>query len=62
MALHKTDVKMVNMRAVRLTYRVTSHLIISGTAGKKKSICPIWMWKPAVIRIKKTNAVINNVD
>ena len=41
MALHKTDVKMVNMRAVRLTYRVTSHLIISGTAGKKKSICPI---------------------
>ena len=36
MAIHKTSVKMVNMRVVKLTYRVTPHLIISGTAGKKK--------------------------
>ena len=36
MALHKTGVKMVNMRVVRLTCRVTPHLLISGTAGKKK--------------------------
>ena len=35
MAIHKTGVKMVNMRVVRLTYRVTPDLIISGTAGKK---------------------------
>ena len=41
MALHKTWVKMINMRLVRLTYRVTPHLIISGTAGKKESIRPM---------------------
>ena len=36
MALHKTGVKMVNMQVIRPTYGVTPHLIISGTAGKKK--------------------------
>ena len=36
MALHKTGVKMVNIRVVRLIYRMTPHLIISGTAGKRK--------------------------
>ena len=36
MVLYKTVLKMVNMRVVRLTYRVTPHLIISETAGKKK--------------------------
>ena len=30
MALHKTSLKMVNMQVVRLTYRVTPDLIISG--------------------------------
>ena len=35
MALHKTGVKVVKMRVVRLTYRETPHLIISGTAGNK---------------------------
>ena len=36
MALHKTDAKMINMQVIRLTYRVMPHLIVSGTAGKKK--------------------------
>ena len=34
MAPHKTRVKMVNVQ-VRVTSRVTSHLLVSGTAGKK---------------------------
>ena len=35
MPLHKTGVKMVNMRVVRLTYSVTPHLIISGAQARK---------------------------
>ena len=30
MALHKTSLKMINMQVVRLTYRETPYLIISG--------------------------------
>ena len=36
MALYKTGVTMVNMRVVRLTYHLTPHLIISGSADEKK--------------------------
>ena len=35
MVLHKTGVNMVNIRVVKLTYLVTPHLLILGTAGKK---------------------------
>ena len=41
MAFDKTGAKIVNMWVVRLTYRVTPHLIVSGTGGKKKLIRPI---------------------
>ena len=42
--LYETGVKLiVNMLVVRLTYRVTPNLIISGMAGKKKLIRLIWM-------------------
>ena len=35
MTLYKTSVKMVNMRMVRLTYRVTPYLIISGAQASE---------------------------
>ena len=35
MALHKTSVKIVNMRVVRLAYRVTPYFIISGAQARK---------------------------
>ena len=35
MSLYKTGLKMINMWVVRLTYSVSPHVIISGTAGKK---------------------------
>ena len=35
MALHKTNVKMVNMQVIRSTYHVTQYLIILGAQARK---------------------------
>ena len=35
MALHKTSVMMVNIQVIRLTYRVTPFLIMSGAQARK---------------------------
>ena len=54
--LYETGVKLiVNMLVVRLTYRVTPNLIISGMAGKKKLIRLIWMQKSTDQKITNSN-------
>ena len=60
MALHATGVKMVNMRIVRLTYRVTLSLIISGAQARKSESTPKLNVEICCNKDQKiTNTVIN---
>ena len=59
MVPHKARVKMVKIR-VRLTSRVTSHLFLSGTVGKKNRLPPDLNVKICSNNDKKViNTVIN---
>ena len=49
---------MDNMHVVRLTYRVTPSFYNFRNGRQKKLISPVWVWKSAVIKVKKINTVI----